>query len=287
MVLRKTKEWMRQFRNPPVNDYFLLSESPHELFLGEVEMMYEHRTGYPGLGANQVLAPLFETVYGDYYRSTTPRSVQYPEELLMTYSFTTWQLERHLVAARIFFGAMPWCGSNLGTKTLAQNRAAFPHYKRYTDMLRTYMDVLRSSAYKRIVVLGERVRDPKNTLAYSFVIPTSPEWDKYRYRIYNLAAQPYVFTAAYLRPDLNELGILMPNWTYEGDNSPNVGTQSFTFEVDPAAHGIPNGTYDLIDVTAQGEVTIATMVPINGKVSFSVTVPALSCKFQYLKRVGP
>lgn len=284
----------------PNPDIFSASTSPQERFLSTHEMFAEHLAyldpSGQGIGTT-TLVPMFETVYSEYYRSMTEARIQDPNYAALFGGFT-----RQWYAGRIFFGGIPWAGSVLQPTSLSAAMAASTDYAAFMNMLKSYMDILKQTSVRRTSVYGERRRDPAigphsvgGTLG-SALLDSGASWI---YPVYG-PAQPYVYVSAYARPDLTEVGILLLNWTDPGDTTctgspclvapdgsggppPATGPQSFSFTVDPAEYGLPDGNYKVVQVTATGEVTVSTPT-IVGQTPFTVdvTVPARDCQYFYV-----
>ncbi|MEQ1891853.1 MAG: DUF6259 domain-containing protein [Planctomycetota bacterium] len=262
-------------------DFYLFSEANNEVFIKDLELTYAQH-GDRGGARNQFIAPLFQSVYHDYHRTTVFQMVDVPDTAgyatVLDDPNVTREVRREY-AAGLFMGYAPFAGSVLSTTyTMAANRAAHPEYAKAVDMIKNYMSILRWPLAHDYFALGRRLRDPvvtegsvaKVTVpADSFLMPYG-------------TSQPLVYTAAFGRLDLQSFALLFMNWTLASDTSIGGGTQSPEITIDPTRFGLPAGDYSLKVVTSSGPVSAPNMTL---PATTTVVVPGQTAKLFILTKI--
>ena len=243
------------------------------MFIGVLELTYSHNTGLTGADTGQAtgirLAPIFETVYHDYHVTGTFAGLNYPTGDAF-YSIPM-EIVRQIYAAALFLGRAPWAGSVLSSNTIANAMASDPDYADLIDMVGNYMGVLGKPMTREFVTFGERWRDPEPASSAGTAV-LLPQLAPYG------AFQPFVYATVYGRPDMNGFGLLLMNWSDDGDPASGAGNQSVTYTLDPTVYGLPAGTYEVREVTASGPV-LRDPIDLSSPASFAATVDEREARF--------
>lgn len=234
---------------------FLHSESQQEFFLGELDVVYENiglANSAAGnfAGAQIYHAPLFETVYHEYQRCATHLNVHEPAGGKTVTNPAALEGARQYFALRTAFGALPFAGSTLSPTTMAQNIHAYGDYGLFTEFMQRTMNLLTRNDVKPFTVHGERMRDPVLVGVQTRVAPLGA----LGYNLLDLP-QPYVYSAAFTRPDLNEAAVLLLNWTDASDVA-GGGSQNVGVVLDANALGLTPGTYTVTRTDPQGIASV-------------------------------
>lgn len=275
--LELLRDHMRQNQNVP--EFFTYSEANSELFLDVLELTYSHNTGLtsdvqvvpggPFVPAVR-LAPLWETVYHDYQITGTFAGLIYPQD--NGFFSIPGEVVRQIYAAALFLGRAPWAGGVLSPNTIAAASATDPEYADLIDMVANFMGVLGKPFTRELVTFGERVRDPAPVGTQPGTAVALPQLAPYG------AFQPFVYATTYARPDLGMFGLLLLNWSDDGDSGAGAGTQTVTHLLNPPDYGLPLGTYSVQEVTAGG-VVVKDAVDLGTPAPYTAEVPERDVRF--------
>lgn len=283
-LVQDLRDYMRAAYEP---EYFVYSEAQCEPYVGIVELVYHHNAGDtyddpnddPDFGPLQIIAPLFEAVYHDYQIVGTVAPI-HSQEL---YPDSVYQLIRRIYAANIFFGHSPWAGTMMGELSLHDQIAASAGYEKLADMVYRFMNTLKLDPARDFVTFGERRRDPATD---SLVISLLPGDNFLPYG----TEQPLVYASAYGRPGYHGFGVLLLNWTAEGDeyieDIPG-GPQTVSWNLRPEDFdNLTDGCYGVTEFRVDGVVTQDALYSIPEIFSGTVSLPERSAVFVRILLAG-
>lgn len=260
-------------------DWYVISESPSEMFLGRVELTYAHNTN-PGPMDPALLsiAPLFDAVYGDHVVTTVvgPPILDNEGGYHGDYEIAF----RRFCAVNIYLGHAPWVGALFSADEFDEIVPEALGLTRIYTMLERYVSLLRRDVVHEHFGLGERLRDPRADVVR--VTPVSVDAD---YLVYD-RDQPVVYTTAWRAAGRDGAGFLLLNWTAWSDRFPTGGRGGdalVVVHVDLPALGLAPGRFRLIETTRRGDVQLGE-VQLSGSTPVPITVPAVAARFLRIER---
>ncbi|MCK6449070.1 MAG: DUF6259 domain-containing protein [Planctomycetes bacterium] len=264
------------------------SEGVQELMLGRAHLLFPNHIDKPvfrfnGTTPDRLIAPIFNTVYHDYYVAGSAVQAVLPTSRLSQVTPDTFRELRMAYATKMFFGHGLFGGSTISSDMIADSRALSADYTLYTDLIRNYASILRFDEVRDFTTFGERMRDP-SIADYQYTVETGDVYAPYG------AQQPYVYVAAFRRTDPGprpRLGLLLVNWSHSTDPTGAggaPGNQTIDVTIDPAEHGM-TGTYTVTEVrsTAGGAVQLVPYGTLNAnlgpKTYQNIPVNQISARF--------
>lgn len=260
------------------DDPYIITEAFDEFNLGITELSYANNTGDSWThgdpefdNPDKIIAPLYQTVYHDYQIFGFIHQIHI-QELLDPVLFPEF---RRQYAANIFMGNAPWAGGQMGEFSFTE-AMSYPHYEIFYEMIKNYMTVLKSGSVKNFVTFGERRRDPQTDATKVPLLCNSLGghhvygWD-----------QPMVYTTVYTNPMYQGFGLLLLNWTKEGEIYPGGvvgGDKTVICHLDEF-DDLPTGWYRGIQYDKNGSIDLGLFTK-EQILDLSVLVPERSPVFQ-------
>lgn len=267
-------------------EYFVRSEGQNEMYVGLVECTYanyfhNYELYLQLLGGNWgAQVPAYPAVWGDYQLTT------YPSHMHMQLTFTPeeYRVVRRWVAAFSHFGYSLWSGSQLGSLTMFDQMAAVPGYEPFIEMVQAYMAVLKLDAVREYQTFGIRLRDPFTNAEMVDELPGDG------FLPLNLRSQPVVYTSAHRNQDGDGFGLLLLNWTIDGEtyaaggSTVAGGDQDIQYTLDLADYGMRTGLYRKTVYFSSG-ATAQTDVNLGALYTSTQTVEESSAVFISFERL--
>ncbi|MEM7307640.1 MAG: DUF6259 domain-containing protein [Planctomycetota bacterium] len=284
---------------------FLWIESASEKYLRYVEVCNTRYSTVYGSESPYDQVPMFQAVYNEYQR--------FAKNFPVNRAWTEDPPKSEMLDARNAFarhahesGEVP-LGTELPQKLLVQNMADKPHFAQTVEMIRRFVQVLKTTEAGDLLRFGRRFRDPKAELT-PVPLPTlgpsgwegvpagslpidfrggpilEPPGDA------NGALGPAVYVSASGEPGAR-IGLLFVNWTAYGDDAAapekavdDPGTYNVRLTIDPEEYGFTSADHGDLVLTNVATGTSTSLPWFGGEASFEQEVPAVNAVMLVLER---